>query len=293
MLLEAQHRQTLITSRQYLQGCALQAQDPSSLFKCPGFLLDYIVVDSMHAGDLGCFQDALGSLFWCEITCRQWYRNQRTGLLSLNADLKRYYAANKHLGLSSAYPLAISQIKGKDDPYPSLKCKAAECRHLARFGLILANRHRSGNAQRPPYVFRGRMAGSEQEHLDNLVVMFEGMVRYHTACSATPFVAHECRAALYLFLQSLSVLYRLWRTDLPPDEHGSMPFNLRPKAHALQHLADDKIVIWGSPARFWCYRDEDFIGTVKTIAAKSSHPRTIEQRVLEKLLIVAGLEEAP
>jgi hypothetical protein len=271
----------------------VQAQDPSSLFKCPGFLLDYIVVDSMHAGDLGCFQDALGGLLWCEVTCKAWHRNQRTGLLRLNEDLKKYYGANRHLNLSSVYPLSLSQLKGKDDKYPSLKCKAAECRHLAQFGLILAHRHRAGNAHRPQFSFRGRMAGSEQEHLDNLVAMFEGLVRYHTSCAATPFDAHECRASLYLFLQSLAALYRLWRRGLPADEQGYMPFNLRPKAHALQHLAEEKIKIWGSPARFWCYRDEDFIGTVKTIAAKSHHPRTIEQRVLEKLLIVAGLEEAP
>ncbi len=121
--------------------------------------------------------------------------------------------------------------------------------------------------------------------------MFEGLVRYHKSCSANPFDAQECCAALYLFLQSLGAWHTLWRRD-PDEQHSNMPFTSRPKAHALHHLAEEKISIWGSPARFWCYLDEDFIGTVKTIAAKSSHPRTLEKRVLETLLIVVGLAEA-
>jgi hypothetical protein len=280
----------LFTSREYLVGCAQQAQDPSSLFKCPGFLLDYIAVDSMHAGDLGCFQDALGGLFWCEVKCKAWHRNQRTGMIRLNESLKNFYSANKHLGLSSIYPLSYSQLKGKNDTYPSLKSKAAQCRHLAQFGLILANRHRSGNASRPAFSFRGRMAGSEQEHLDNLVGMFEGLVRYHASCSVEPFDAVECRAGMYQFLQGLGALNSLWRRGLPEDEHNTMPFTVRPKAHELQHLVEEKIKVWGSPARFWCYRDEDFIGAVKTIATKSSNPRTLEMRVVEKLLILSGLD---
>ena len=45
--------------------------------------------------------------------------------------------------------------------------------------------------------------------------------------------------------------------------------------------------VWGSPASFWCYRDEDFIGAVKGIAQKTKDPRSIELRILEKLTIWA------
>ena len=38
------------------------------------------------------------------------------------------------------------------------------------------------------------------------------------------------------------------------------------------------------PSAFWCYRDEDYIGAVKGIAAKTKHPFTIETRILEKLM---------
>jgi hypothetical protein len=72
---EAPHRQTLITHQAYFGACAAEGTQPSSIFKCPGLQLDYFAIDSMHAGDLGTFQDAIGSIFWLEITNKQWYRN--------------------------------------------------------------------------------------------------------------------------------------------------------------------------------------------------------------------------
>ena len=59
----------------------------------------------------------------------------------------------------------------------------------------------------------------------------------------------------------------------------------------LQHLVEDKLPLWGSPANFWCYRDEDYIGSVKSIAAKTKHPWTFETRVMEKLRILTKLDE--
>ena len=58
----------------------------------------------------------------------------------------------------------------------------------------------------------------------------------------------------------------------------------------MMHLALDKLVLWGSPSEFWCYGDEDACGKVKKVAAKSSHPATIEKRVMEKLMVLAGLK---
>jgi hypothetical protein len=117
--------------------------------------------------------------------------------------------------------------------------------------------------------------------------MLEGMARYHRACVAEVFDEASCRSHMYRFLQGLAGLHVLWRRGLDESLHGTMPWPLRPKAHTLQHLVEDKTQIWGSPSRFWLYRDEDFIGTVKTICAKSSHPCTLESRVLEKLVIVS------
>jgi hypothetical protein len=286
----ARHRDTLITHQTYLQSCALESAQPSTIFKCPGVGLEHLCVDSMHAGDLGTFQDAVGSLFWLEISHKPWHRNAKTGLLRLNEDLKRFYTANKELKLSSIYPLVMSQIKA-DGHYPVLKSKAAQCRHLTEFALILAHRHRDGQPGRPAFEFRAgsRLEGRTQEHLDSLVACIEGMALYHRSCATSPFDERSCRQALYQYLQALGNLSDMWRSGLTEDEQRTTPFSLRPKAHAMQHMASDKLGLWGSPSRSWCYRDEDFVGAVKTIALKTPHPFTLEQRVIEKLMILEGL----
>ena len=63
---EAAHRATLIDHPAYFQACARERRQPSNLFQCPGTLIDHIAVDGMHAGDLGTFADAVGSLLWLE-----------------------------------------------------------------------------------------------------------------------------------------------------------------------------------------------------------------------------------
>ena len=119
--------------------------------------------------------------------------------------------------------------------------------------------------------------------------MFEGMALYQRLCTTSPFDEEACRQALSQYLQALGNVHRIWRVGLDEDESKAMPYNVRPKAHAMQHLGADKLSLWGSPSRSWCYRDEDFVGSVKTIAQKTAHPFTLEQRVLEKLMILEGL----
>jgi hypothetical protein len=261
--------------------------------------LEFFSIDSMHAGDLGCFQDAVGSLFWLEITNKQWYPNKAAGLTNLNEELTFYYQANADKKLTRLTPLVMSQVfSGKDPGYPYLKAKAAATRHVSDFCLLLAQRHLHGDPARgdkparPAFEFkrRSRMAAHSVEHLQCLVAMFEGLVCYHQACAATPFVEDTCREAIYKFLTNLKSLNALWRRGVLPDEQKPLPFHVRQKAHMLQHMAEDKLKLWGSPSRFWCYRDEDYVGTIKNIASKTKHPNTLEERMCEKLRIWSALE---
>jgi hypothetical protein len=258
---------------------------------CPGLTLNNLVVDSMHAADLGSFADALGSLFFLEIDNKRWYANRQVGLAALNTDLNKFYTANRRLGLSKVTPLAYNQLLGQVPGYPFLKAKAAQCRHLAEYGLILANRHRHGDAEHSKWAFKNtsQLREYSDEHGRLLVAMFQGMVRYVRSISTVPFIQQDCKEGMFTFLQSLSGLNKLWRIGLTERESKAMPFHLRPKSHALQHQVQDQIQYFGSPSQFWCYRDEDFVGAIKTMAAKTKHPFTLEQRLLEKLMILEGL----
>jgi hypothetical protein len=289
--LDAPHRSTLITHQQYLLNCATTGDQPSNLFRSPGFTLKHIVVDSMHAADLGTFCDALGSLFWIEITNRHWYPNQKAGLAGLNRQLNQYYKANANQKLSRITPIVLSQIISRDPGYPYLKGKAAQVRHLAEFGLALANRHRHGGGGYAPFLFgqRHRLRQYREEHADLLVKLFEGMTKYLRSISATDFDEEHCKEGMFTYLQSMECLNTLWRRDLTEAQSRPQPFHLRPKTHVLTHCVLDHTSIYGSPSQFWCYRDEDFVGAVKNISAKTKHPKTLEVRVMQKLKILKGL----
>jgi hypothetical protein len=226
------------------------------------------------------------------VSCKRWHRNQRSGFICLNRELKEYYDAHKELGLSSVYPLTASQLEPKSGSGKPLKCKAAECRHLADFAVALAYRHLRGNALRPPFEFRGRLHGQEQVHLTNLVAACEGMAEFQRSVSVVPFDEGKCRNAMYKCLQALVVLHNLWRAGFPQSAHGKLPFHIKRKAHMLQHLCEEKLSMWGSPSRFWSYRDESFIGAVKTIAGNSKKPNMLERRIIDKLLILEHFNTA-
>jgi hypothetical protein len=283
---QAEHRNTLITHEDYFAECLADSVQPSHLFRAPGTQLQHIAVDTMHSADLGCFQDAIGSLFYLEIMHKPFHRNKAIGLKKLNEEIDFFYSAQNR-SMSRVTPLVPTQIQARDPGHPYLKCKAAQTRHLVEFALILARRHQHGHGPRPPYRFKegSRLGDRSDEHLNHLVAMFEGMARYTRACGVVPFPEAECKAGMYLFLQSLVALHSLWRGGLPHEAAKHMPFNVRVKSHVLQHVVEDKTPQWGSPSAFWCYRDEDYIGAVKGIARKTKHPFTLEKRILEKMSV--------
>jgi hypothetical protein len=288
---EAGHRQSLVSNQEYLQRCFREARQPSHLFRCPGFKIDFLTVDSMHAADLGTFQDAMGSLLWIECTHKDFYPNKKAGLARLNADLNMFYAAHQDRGFSKITPLTEGQLFGKDPGYPYLKAKAAQTRQLSGFCLTLARLHRAGGPNRPAFRFRQnhRLSAHSELHCDLLVALFEGLHGYTSACAEDIFDPDKCRQSMYQYLQSLKSLHDLWRQGVPQDEWKPLPWHIRPKAHACQHLVHEKIELWGNPSKFWCYADEDFVGAVKYIARKTSLPITMEQRVCEKLRILSAM----
>lgn len=291
--MNAPHRQTLIDHNAYILGCAHERVQPSALFGSPGLLLGHVCVDSMHAGDLGVFQDAIGSLFDLEVGCKSWHRNRTQGCLWLNLELGKYYTANPTL--SRLTPLSLKQLQssvaGGGVAYPTLRAKAAMTRHATEFCRILAYQHRDGTARRPPFTFpaRHRLHARSQEHAGLVVRLFDHLAQYHRSCQDEPFVPEVCTSSMLAFLQTMAQLNEMWRSGVPESEHQALPWKLRKKAHMLQHLACEQLPLFGSPASFWCYRDEDWVGSVKRIAALSRHPHTLEERVAQKLMLSAGL----
>jgi hypothetical protein len=215
-------------------------------------------------------------------------------LADLNVQLRQYYDANDIDGsMSRVVPLMWQQLRSKQVKFPALKAKAAQTRHLVPFCLALAHLHRDGSADRRQFSFRRnhRLTPHLQRHLDLQVALFTGLNGFLQTAAAEPFDAQANKMAMYLYLQSLNDLNALWRNGLNEQAASAQPYHLRPpKSHACHHLVEDKLEVFGSPIAFWGYRDEDYVGYVKRIAQRTSHPATIEQRCLEKLRIVSALE---
>ena len=278
---------SLLDHSRYIEDCVRSLVSPSSIFNSPGFRLEYIAVDSMHCGDLGVFPDCIGGLFWQEICNKEWHRTQEHGIIWLNLELKKYYSANP--GRSQLH-LTLGMLKGKTGQFPTLKCKAAECRHLAPFAVVLAHKHAFGDATRGPFAFQvDRLRPYSAEYRTLAVSMATCMNGYHEACVAEPFVAAVCRSTMHGFIQALTDKRGLFRRHLPAVHHASQCFPFRPQGHMLEHIVDQKILLWGSPRGFWCYADEDFVGLVKRIAVQTKHPRTMERVLLEKYRLFADL----
>ena len=259
----------------------------SNIFGCPGLELRNFAVDQMHSGELGPLLDALGSLLWVEVTTKMWHRTKNAGLRAINSELELYYSANKAY---SPLRLSMTQLKSKTTPYPILKAKAAQAKHLCKFGLVLAHKQagalgRRGFEWRPSHRLHNR--GHEYRTL--IVQLFAAIVTYYDACDADEFVADRCIQPMYVFLQTMVQLHDLWCSGLNPDLAKYQPFHNRPKMHMLQHLVEDQLQLFGAPRNSSCYLDENFIGVLKLICGRSKHPKTIERVAMEKIRLGAGV----
>jgi hypothetical protein len=260
--------------------CARQMQSPSALFLSPGFLFEYVIVDSMHCIDLGCFADAIGGIMYIELSSKLLHPSFAAGIKWINEQLVAFYKVNPGL---SQLELTLSMIKPSDGSHPTLKSKAAACRHLADFAFFLARRH-----DRLAIVLDGHRQPYSADYRRCALQMTEAMVEYHNCCSRIPFVADTVRTSLAAFVQGYDQLRLLFRRGLPAEAHHSQVFGPRPKLHLVEHMYA-KCLLFGSPRQFWCYGDEDFVGLIKRIAMQTRHPRSIEWVLLCKYRLYAAL----
>ena len=132
-------------------------------------------------------------------------------------------------------------------------------------------------------VLRGPMARRSAKYRRLVVTLCDALQKYYDAISAEPFDKGGCRRSLLAILRTHNKLNRLWRWA-----SGRKPFHRRQKMHMLLHLAFEQLDRFGNPKDYWCYRDEDFIGALKQICAKSKHPRSIEKVVMKKTRLLSA-----
>ncbi len=120
----------------YVETCAREMVPPSGLFSSPGFRLEHICIDSTHCLELGVFGHAIGGILFVEIAQKDWHASYQQGIDWINTELLGYYNANRGM---SEVRLTLAMVKPTDGSHPTLRCKAAACRHLGRFALFVAH----------------------------------------------------------------------------------------------------------------------------------------------------------
>ncbi len=132
----AKWRSTLHTISSFFKQLKTIGQIPSPIFRAPEFLWNMIMVDPLHALDLGVSQDTLGNVcfeFWYSPMSKTRDRDSKTQELWLL--IKTYYKRATPPTRISALTEDMIKQKGKG---PTFRGKAVETRHLVPFACEFA-----------------------------------------------------------------------------------------------------------------------------------------------------------
>ena len=234
---------------------------PSPIFNLPGFKLDHICIDVLHALDLGFTQVVLANIIWeykefCEGS------TMKVRISKVWTKLKAHYRTM--CTPNRLQDLTVTMVR-KDNGSLKMRTKGAETRSLVPFGVILASEmheEQQSSHTKSVYVCISHL-------LDFYMLMC--LPEYNVQAGA-----EACRRCLSMY-KALS---------LEAASNGEeQRWKLKPKAHLFQELAEFQSAQWGNPRNFWTYADEDFVGWVATIARSRGGPKqasTAARRVMER-----------
>ena len=119
----------------FLRGAGLAI--PPLLLLAIGFRLECVLVDTMHAVDLGICASIIGNILWILAVRRRVFggRTMKAAVQRLHDDLQAWYKREK---VSSRLKgkLTVARLRG-DDGFPKLKAKAAATRHMLPYAIEL------------------------------------------------------------------------------------------------------------------------------------------------------------
>jgi len=227
--------------------------NPSPVFSCPFFSVDRFKIDWLHTVDLGCAAEWIGNLFNYILPKLEGntLKEQCSQLFLL---IKDYYA--RYPEVPARYDnLQLSMFRNKKGNC-RLRGKAAEVRGLVGFAAQLALAQLSRDNAMEASILEGTL------QLDNCYACLS-----KAADRQTLPIAAKKFCLLWKALSDVSDK-KFWR--------------IKPKAHLLIELAE---YTKDRPSDTWCYRDEEFGGTVagmSRIRGGKVTPFTVSVTVLKK-----------
>ena len=265
---DAAWRDTLYTHDTYMAHLRRNGlPTPTLLAHCRGLRLENIMIDVLHAIDLGLASHVIGNVLFIFGIIRaccggRTYADRANNLAN---DLKSWYKRTRCTTRIQG-KLTLERIRASGD-WPKLRAKAAATRHMALYALYLVVTH--GTDDRDDQLMQA---------ICRLLCRF-----YEILQSESQFLCAETRAELPVLGQKLAEFYSI----LASSAHTASLrlWKMSPKLHLWEHLTEVVAIVWGNPAWYWTYADEDLVGQMIEIA-ETVHPTTLAFSVIFKWLLV-------
>jgi len=211
------------------------------VFLIRGFRLEGVVIDAMHCVDLGITLHILGNIFWEVVCSKRLASTQAASTAVLWESIKQWYR-KEHVP-SRRSDLTPEDLKRSTKP-PKLVSKAANARHLVPYAVKLCEKYCGPEASdHDKYRLECVRALSKfYDLLDSQLV------------SITP----ESEKDIQRLGRRVTTFYALLSQEA--EDKRINAWRLTPKLHLFVHLCEHQAPLWGNPAWFWCYADEDMAG---------------------------------
>ena len=227
------------------------------LTKAPWCDIRIFRIDWLHTVDQGIAADFLASLFL--VVCRHLEgANHKARVGTLWGSLRAWYQTE---GVADRLQSLVPTMIKAPDKRPKLRCKAAECRALVPFALVLARKFLA-----PSPTPREKAISCAMEFLSQC---------YQALGSGSIFSHDVLKESGLKFALQYCALAQAWAKE--------EFFQPKPKLHLFMHLCEE-----GAPVKTWTYRDEDFGGSIAAWARRRGGARTtraFSQGVLDRFRI--------
>ena len=228
--------------------------EPCTIVGAPFFDVKLFVHDWLHVMDLGVTCDFLANLFHLLLPYKSG-SNQKERVKSLYRDIDAYYRRTR---AESRLDTLTVDMLGKRGQPPKLRARGAEARGLVDF----AHEQAQALLGATPEEQTARQAA---EHL---------RACYHNLCAEV-----FDHGSLKENSRKFCILYSALESTVPAE---SKRWRMKPKFHQMQELCEESTT---NPASNWCYRDEDFGGSMSAfcrVRGGRATPQVIGRNVLMK-----------
>ena len=227
-----------------------------------GFRLECVLVDAMHAVDLGICASIIGNVLWILAVRRRVFGGgtMAQAVELLRNDLTAWY---KEVQENSRLKgkLSVARLRGPDG-YPKLKAKAAATRHMLPYAINLLQRFAVTDAE-----------SDDKTHDDRATLVLAYLQRFYDILyEQGQLMTQDAKTEIAELGRRLAIIYvALARDSLGA---GIRLWKITPKLHVFVHLCEWQSFL--NPRSFWCYADEDLVGSMVEVA-ESVHPNTVAE----------------